>query len=316
MWIRHTNEVTSFYDHLHELDARLGLPDWANQQAGWVQIGSGQILFLGLNGARAPVRVSLGQRLGASRSYFTSWDIGVVDTRHTASFLGKGLLRYPSIPDFFGAYVREGGVGVSLGPDQPFPGEMFVNSACFIDYMPARLATQWRKKLAGDGSGGRPDWDIAGTLQGNWYRASVTEPTFANMQAIEEHSISLSPYNLDPANKVQIGIGRDFLDGLPPTNDLTEVRIRERLSSGLLVTTESGTRRNPRPTTVNLGDYACYDIPVESVAYSLLVYHESVGGVGHLRLRYFVEPCTTLLSRIGSNPAQLQTMGWSGDYVR
>jgi hypothetical protein len=136
------------------------------------------------------------------------------------------------------------------------------------------------------------------------------------MRAIEEHSISFSPYNLDPANKVQIGIGRAFVDSLPPTGEPTEIKIRERLSSGLLVTAETGTRQNPRPMTVNLGDYACYDIPGESATYSLLVYHESVGGIGHLRLRYFVEPCTTLLSRIGSNPAHLQTMAWSGDYVR
>jgi hypothetical protein len=94
------------------------------------------------------------------------------------------------------------------------------------------------------------------------------------------------------------------------------VKIRGRLSSGLIVTAEAGTRHNPRPTTVNLGDYACYSISVESATYSLLVYHESVGGIGHLRLRYFVQSCTTLLSQIASNPTQLQTMPWSGDYVR
>lgn len=229
IWVRHSAQVTSYYDHLHELDPRLGLPDW-RAQAGWVQIGSMRILFLGLNGARAPVRVAPEQRLGATRNYSSAWDVGVCDTRRMAWFLGSGVLRYPSLPDFLAAYVAEGGAGITLSPGQPFAGEMFFNSASFIDYMPSRLAVQWRAKLGGDGSGGRHDWDVAGTLQGNWYRADVTSPTFANMRAIEENSVSFSPYNLDPAIKVQIGIGQGLMANLPPTSDPTELKIRGRLA--------------------------------------------------------------------------------------
>ena len=57
IWIQHSAEVTIYYDHLHELDARLGLPDWRDNTAGWVDVGGGRFLFLGLNGARSPVRV-------------------------------------------------------------------------------------------------------------------------------------------------------------------------------------------------------------------------------------------------------------------
>lgn len=316
IWIRHTEEVTSYFDHLHELDPGLGLPDWRDAQAGWVQVGDNRILFLGLNGARAPVRVLLGQRVGASRNYFGAWDIGVCDTRRIGSFLGSGLLRYPSLPEFLTAFAAEGGTAVALGPGQPFPGEMFVNSASFIDYMPAKLSRQWRAKLGGDGSGGRPDWDLAGTLQGNWYRAAVTSASFANMLATEDNSVSLSPYNLDPANKVQIGIGRGFFAGLPSTTDPLEIKIRERLSQGLNFSAETGTHQNSRPAAVGLSDYACYSIPVAPGTYSLLAYHQNIAGVAHLRLKYFVEPCATLLPRIALDPAQLETMSWSGDYVR
>ena len=208
VWIQHTDHVTSYYDHLHELEARL--PDWHDPAAGWVDIGPNRILFLGLNGARDPVHVRPGQRLGWTRNYFTSWDIGVVDTRHVGSFLGSGLLRYPSLPEFFAQYISEGGHVPPLGPDQPFPGEMFVNSGCFIDYMTPALAAQWRAKLVGDGSGGRPDWDREGTLLGTWYRAEVTSVTFENMMAAEANAISFSPYNRDRQIKCRSGSGRSL----------------------------------------------------------------------------------------------------------
>jgi hypothetical protein len=318
VWIQHTDEVTSYYDHLHELEARLRLPDKRDPTAGWVDVGPGRFLFLGLNGARDPVRVRPGQRLGGTRNYFTNWDIGVVDTRSVGSFLGRGVLRYPSFPEFLAQYIREGGSAPSLGPDQPFPGESFVNSACFIDYMTPPLAAEWRAKLVGDGSCGRPDWDRAGTLLGNWYRADVTAVTFENMMMTEANAISFSPYNRDPVNQVQIGIGTNFVAGWPasiaPISESVRVAAADRLARPLAFTPDRtpGSQRNPDPAAVGVGGYACYDIPAPEfggATHRLLVYHHSVDGVEHVELRYGPASCTVL-------PVWSQFPVWWGDYVR
>ena len=318
VWIQHTDEVTSYYDHLHELEPRLGLPDWRDPTAGWVVVGPGRLLFLGLNGARSPVRVHPGQRLGGTRNYFTNWDIGVVDTRRTGAFLGSGVLRYPSLSEFLAQYIREGGVAPALGPDQPFPGESFVNSACFIDLMTPPLAARWRPKLPGDGSGGRPDWDRSGTLLGTWYRADVTAVTFENMLMTETNAISFSPYNLDPSNKVQIGIGKSFVPGWPasiaPLPESLRAAAADRLARQLVFTPDRtpGSQRNPEPAAVGVGGYACYDIPSPEFGgtpHRLLVHHHSVGGVEHVELRYGPASCAVL-------PDWSTFTVWWGDYVR
>jgi hypothetical protein len=315
VWIQHTDEVTSYYDHLHELDARLGLPDWRDPTAGWVEVGPGRLLFLGLNGAREPVSVHPGQRLGGTRNYFTSWDIGVVDTRHVGSFLGSGVLRYPSLSEFLAQYISEGGDAPPLGPDQPFPGESFVNSTCFIDYMTPAMAAQWRAKLVGDGSCGRPDWDRADSLLGNWYRADVTDPSFANMLAIESNAISFSPYNRDPLNKVQIGIGESFVEHWPSSvPDSVRAAATDRLTRQLVFTPDRtpGSQQNPDPAAVGVGGFACYDVPAPEfggMTHRLLVYHHIVDGVEHVELRYGPASCAVL-------PDWSLITVWFGDYVR
>lgn len=107
----------------------------------------------------------------------------------------------------------EGGHVPSLSPNQPFPGESFVNSTCFLDYLTPPLAASWRAKLVGDGSCGRPGWDRSGALMGTWYRADVTAVTFQNMMNTESNAISFSPCKRDPVNRVQIGIGTSFVPG-------------------------------------------------------------------------------------------------------
>ena len=318
VWIQHTDEVTSYYDHLHELEARLLYPDWRDPAAGWVDIGPGRFLFLGVNGARDPVHVRPGQRLGGTRNYSTNWDIGVVDTRHIGSFLGRGVLRYPSFPEFLAQYIREGGNAPRLGPGQPFPGESFVNSACFIDYMTPPLAAEWRAKLVSGGSCGRPDWDQEGTLLGNWYRADVTAVTFENMMMTEANAISFSPYNRDPVNQVQIGVGTNFVAGWPasiaPISESVRVAAADRLTRPLAFTPDRtpGSQRNPDPAAVGVGGYACYDIPAPEfggATHRLLVYHHSVDGVEHVELRYGPASCAVL-------PVWSQFTVWWGDYVR
>lgn len=328
IFTRHTGYLTSNYDHLHALDAGLGLPDWRDQNAGWVRAGPVSILFLGANGAMAPVRVGAGQRMGETRNYFTSWDIGVIDTRRTGNFLGAGLLRYPTFPQFIAALAASGVTLEPLGPDQPFPGESFVNSACFTDYLTPPLATSWRAKLAGDGSCGRPDWDVAGTLRGNWHRADVTAPTPDNMFATEDNAISFSPYNYDPASQTQIGFGSNFLGMLPPTAIPTAVATaRERMPRGLRFATDRtlGTRHNPDPVAVNTGGYACYDVPDQQggpghplLPDSMVVYLPTVDGEVHLKLRYFAATCADRLAAYQANPGLLDdaAAAWWGDYVR
>jgi hypothetical protein len=327
VFTRHTDELASNFDHLHSLDAGLGLPDWRDDTAGWVRVGPMDILVLGANGAMAPVRVHPGQRMGDTRNYFTTWDIGVIDTRRRGNFLGTGVLRYPTLPEFFAALAASGVAVDPLGSDQPFAGEMFVNSACFIDYLVPALADAWRAKLVGDGSCGRPDWDAAGTLQGNWYRADVTDPTLANMFAIEENAVSFSPYNLDPANQAKFGFGENFFAMAPPAVPATVLAAaRERLDHGLLVTTDRtpGTRHNPDPLTVPDGDYACYDAPDRQSGpghplpvHSVVVYLQADAGSSvHLRLKYFPTSCTNRLAFYAADLARLASETWWGDYVR
>jgi hypothetical protein len=324
---QHTADLTSYYDHLHALDPRLGLPDWQDEHAGWVRVGGMDILFLGANGAMAPVRVSPGQRMGVTRNYFTTWDIGVVDTRRTAAFLGSGLLRYPTLPEFIAALAASGLTLELLGPDRPFPGEMFVNSACFTDYLIPPLAKAWRTKLLGDGTCGRPDWDVADTLQGNWYRADVTDPTLENMFATEENAISFSPYNYDPANQTQIGFGANFLDMFSTTDPPQIAALAaamQRLSHGLRFVTDRtpGTRLNPDPLTVHTGEYACYDVPdpmggpTPPPLHGVVVYLPIVSGDVHLKLRYFARSCTNLLAVLGTGTMPIDGVAWWGDYVR
>lgn len=317
IWIQHTDEVTSYYDHLHVLDPGLGLPEWTDLTAGWLAVGDSQILFLGLNGVREAVRVHPGERLGGTRNYSSNWDIGIVDTRRVGAFLGGGLLRYPTFREFLAQFVSEGGTAPALDPNQPFPGEMFVNSACFLDYMTPPLAAQWRAKLLGDGSCGRPDWDRAGTLMGTWYRADVTTVTLENMAMLEPNAISFSPYNFDPANKVQIGIGTSFVAGWPagpPIPDALRAAATDRLTRPLQFIPDRtpGTRRNPDPAAVGVGDHACYDIPSPALGgatHRLLVYHHSIEGVEHVELRYGPVSCAIL-------PDWSRFTTWWGDYVR
>jgi hypothetical protein len=337
IYIQHSEQLTYAYDHLHALDPRLQLPDWQDDDAGWVRLGPMSLLLPGLNGARRSVEVHPGQRMGATRNYFTTWDISVIDTRHTGAFLGSGLLRYPSFHDIAIALIDAGLASFPLGPDEPFRGGMFVNATRFIDYMTPPLGAAWRTKLLGDGSGGRPDWDVADTLQGNWYRSDVTLPTLENILAAEENAVSFSPYNLAPATHAKIGVGDNFFAHplvSPPVFVVDEAR--ERLSHGLLFTPDRatpGTRHNPDPLAVHTSDYACYDMPdqvlgsthgYDGVTHSLLVYLPIEAGVVHLKLQYIPSPCTGLLSTLALHPEYLTTLPtippvprpWWGDYVR
>lgn len=329
IFTRHSDSLTSYYDHLHALDARLRLPDWRDDTAGWVRVGPLSILFLGANGVMEPVEVHPGQRVGATRNYFTTWDIGVVDTRRTGDLLGTGLLRYPTFRQFVEAMAASGVPVPRLRPNQPFAGEMFANAACFTDYLTPRLAREWRAKLAGGGSCGRDDWDVAGTLRGNWYRADVVDPTLDNMFAVETNAMSFSPYNLDPANQAKIGAGANFLDMLVPGPTAPPAAIaaaRERLDHGLLFTPDRtpGVHLNPDPLAVLTGDYACYDVPDPQSGppphplpnHSVVVYLPVVAGEVHLKLRYFATTCANRLAFYGADVTRLDSETWWGDYVR
>jgi hypothetical protein len=164
-------------------------------------------------------------------------------------------------------------------------------------------------------------------VQGNWYRADVTDPTLDNIFATEENAVSFSPYNLDPAHQTIIGIGDSFL-AHPPVSPPASVlnAARARLAQGLRFSPDRvtpGTRRNPDPLAVPTSDYACYDAPDPlgdpahpSPLHSLLVYLTVEGGVVHLKLRYVPSPCIGLLALLDANPALLGTQPWWGDYVR
>jgi hypothetical protein len=234
------------------------------------------------------------------------------------------------------ALIDAGAATFPLGPHDPFPGGMFVNATRFLDYMTPPLASAWRAKLLGDGSGGRAGWDVADTLQGNWYRADVTDPTLDNIFAAEENAVSFSPYNLDPAHQTIIGVGENFFAHIlawpapppPPSSTLIDTA-RTRLAHGLRFAPDRvtpGTHHNPDPPAVLTSEYACYDVPDPlgdpghpSPLHGLLVYLPIVDGTVHLKLRYVPAQCTTLLTNISSSPdptGLLAGMPWWGDYVR
>ena len=103
-----------------------------------------------------------------------------------------------------------------------------------------------------------------------------------------------------------------------PTGDPTEQRIRSALAQGLLIPVgiEPTGRLNPRPAAVGTGDYACYNIPDGAASHALLVYHPSVGGAEHVKLRYSVSTCASALAAIAADPSLLESQPWFGDYVR
>jgi hypothetical protein len=246
-----------------------------------------------------------------------------VDASLFGSFLASGPLRYPSIPDLIEALKRDTGVAMdSLASDQPFPGEMMVNSACFIDFMIPRLNALWRAKLQGTGLCGRADWDAPGTILGNWYRADVTDPSFANMASIEANSLSFSPYNIDPLNQDQIGVGSSFVANAPSViSSILVDSARQRLLQPLRFTPDrsAGATHNPDPSLVGTDAYACFDIPDPSAALpnqALLVWHTTSSGIERLRVLYAGGLCTTILTNIAADPARLITLPWWGDYIR
>jgi hypothetical protein len=146
----------------------------------------------------------------------------------------------------------------------------------------------------------------------------VTAVTFENMMMAEPNAISFSPYNRDPVNQVQIGVGTSFVAGWPasiaPISESVRAVAADRLARPLAFTPDRtpGSQRNPDPAAVGVGGYACYDIPAPEfggATHRLLVYHHSVGGVEHVELRYGPASCATL-------PVWSSFTVWWGDYVR
>ena len=253
--IRHNESVTSYYDHVNELSARLAthLNSVPNP---WIDIpGGSQLVILGQHGAPAPLLLAVGEQVGTARSFIHSWDIGVVDRRRRNHFAGHGARRYPGFDDFFKL------LGLDL--EQPFAGNKTINAVCFIDYLTPALRQAWFSLLQSNPKTcGRVSSDIEGKLRGNWFNPAVDEAAVPPLFHLDAAGLSLSPDTFLPDDRVQIGIGsNDPFAALDPHASFPQLQ----QAFSIVMDRTPGAKINPDPANVDRATgTVCYDLSFNS----------------------------------------------------
>ncbi len=255
LYISHTPQLTSYFIHIHELSSRLQSFLATVPEPAWIGLGAAdRIVLLGQLGAPAPLAVAAGEHLGDTRSFSSSWDVGVIDLRQHAYFEGRGARRYPTFADYLQL------LGVDVQP--PLAGQQTINAACFINYLQEDLRAAWAALLTSTPPGcGRAGWDLPGRLRGAWFNPAIDAASPPPLFELESAALSIIPDNLAPTSRVQIGIasGSPFA-ALDPDGSFPQLR------RPLVVTMNRapGARVNPDPAQVgpHLGT-VCYDLAYE-----------------------------------------------------
>ncbi len=304
LYLRHDAYVTAKFDHLYGLSSRL-LDYLASAPGGWLDPGGGfQLMFLGQLGAPVPLPVRRGEQVGITRSYSSSWDVGVTDNRVHRQLLGVGAHRYPSISELAGA--------LGFAVHDPFPGHPTVNAACFLDYLEPAVREAWQARLVSTPRDcGRNDWDIAGCLRGNWFNPALDTAPSPPVFRREVAALSIAPDNLRPLTHLQIGIGSgDELAALDPSDTYPQLDQEFDVAPDR----SPGARINPDPANVcSPGVTVCYDLTYQqgSTRYNVLLFQLTPGG----RLRIHYDPTPRLTSgcaaALAAEPAE-----WTAEYVR
>lgn len=267
LFIAHTPQLTSTFDHVHVLSQRLQSFLAAVPDPAWIQMGSAnRILLLGQLGAPAPLPVVAGEQLGVTKSYSSNWDVGVIDTRRQTRFEGHGALRYPTFVD----YLQQ--LGVDAQP--PFPGQKTINATCFIDYFRDELRTAWAELLTSTPRGcGRPGWDVPGKLRGAWFNPAIDAASPPPVFEVTSAAISIIPDNAAPTTRVQIGIasGSRFA-AIDPTGSVAQLHDPFRVT----MNQAPGARINPDPAQIGpASGTVCYDLAYQGVGprYNSILFH-------------------------------------------
>ncbi len=282
IFIQHNESVTSYYDHVNELSARISnhLNSVPNP---WIDIHGGQLVVLGQLGAPAPLPLAAGEQVGTARSYVHSWDIGVVDRRVHNFFAGHGLRRYPGFDDFFNL------LGLDLS--SPIPGNKTINAVCFIDYLSPAFRQAWFDLLESNPKTcGRASSDIEEKLRGNWFNPAVDEAAVPPLFDLDAAGLSLTPDTDSPNDHLQIGIGsNESFAALDPHG------IYPQLQQEFLVAMDKtpGAKINPDPANVdrNTGT-VCYDL-----------FFDLPAGPGYNVLLLRMESARRLLIKIRCDPS-------------
>jgi len=268
--ISHTCSVYSYFDHLH------GLSDTINDylvyyKIQWIDLSGMDIgpwvIFLGQKGGPAMLSLPVGKKLGVTKNYYNSWDVGLVDTRQiNGQFANPNDRRYPSVEDLATVFPIALGIDLSIYN----LGNKILNAACFIDYMDnsAGMQSNWFNKLGSTPkSCGAVGWDTVGNLRGAWFN-----PALDSLPSIvfdyELAALSIIPDNYNPTTRIQIGFGNAasgmtipnlaLLDPINWVPSITAPQITNPFY--IYFDTTLGAVVNPEPSVVGIGTTVCYDL--------------------------------------------------------
>jgi hypothetical protein len=283
IFIRHNHAVTSYFDHLHGLSARIMSFIASAPASAWVEpAGSDfRVLFLGQLGAPDPLPVHAGEQVAITKSYSYGWDVGVVDARVQAHFAGHGPRRYPDFQDFLKLLAYR------IHP--PFAGSKARSAVCFIEYMQPALKAAWFSLLLSyPKTCGKDAWDIDGRLRGAWFNPAVDAAAVPPLFELESAALSIIPYNLSPTTHLQIGVGsgRPYA-ALDPAGAYPQLRN----SFIIAIDPAPGARLNPDPAAVRpRTGTVCYDLAYNNggARYNTMLLH--MRGARHVAIKYDPTP--------------------------
>ncbi len=284
--INHTCSVSSYFDHVHGLSARI--QDYLTTNAvPWYDIsgtgGGPWILFLGQPGGAPMLPVDAGEQLGITKNYTGSWDVGVIDKRSASgTFANPSIRRYPNYTDLFPLLVPSAGIDMSV---YGFLGNAQMNAACFIDYLSdaGGMRTDWFNMLVSTPkSCGMMGWDTQGYLQGVWFNPAIDADPWPFLD-IDTSALTIIPDNFSPLMRVQIGWGTaasasvypalallDPATWSPPILDVDQIALPFTVTKDIA----PGAVVNPDPAAVGAGMTVCYDLPYNAgTNYNYVLFH-------------------------------------------
>ncbi len=323
--LEHTCSVTSRFDHIHGLSARIQdyLTATGAQWQDMSGLGTGPwILLLGQPGGPAMLDVAAGEQLGITRNYGANWDVGIVDKRFVSgAFANTSYTRYPKFSDYMSQLPN-----LAVDPNvYDFLGTQSLNAGCFIDYLSTAggLQSIWFNLLLSSPKGcGAVGWDTPGYLRGAWFNPAIDGTPWPAFD-IDVAALSILPDNLNPGTTVQIGWGNaagswsaadSSLALLDPSQWSPPITGQNQIAQPfkVLMDTAPAATVNPDPSRVGVGTTVCYDLP-HNGGYDYVLFH--LTDATHLRAKYVPGgyPSSQCATLSGSFPAADST--WPA-YIR
>jgi hypothetical protein len=298
--------LTAHYEHVHEISPALQT-HFDTYAESWQEVSPGfEILFLGQAGQPPTLAVAAGDLLGSTRDYSSNWDVGMVDACRTALSANPGPRRYPSLVEMVAA------AGIAL-PAAPFPGNKFLNAACFLDSLSPSLRPDWEALLVSTPqSCGRVIWDLPGTLQGTWFNPAVDAwPDESVILRLEKAAFSIVPAALSPETEIQIAIasGDADLSALDPDGSEPQLAF----AFHVVFDSTPGALVDPPPSAVGADTTVCYNLAHTGNPLWDRLYLRLDGVTGELAIAY--EPLAAAIPQCPAPPFQ-ESIPWSTSYRR